>query len=79
MTDSSVLQNIFHMVVEVPRWTNAKMEVGSLNDYPVPCTCGSDLMLLVVIYWIKIFFSQSIKLEASHLVIKPHFCVLLVV
>lgn len=24
------LQNIFHMVVEVPRWTNAKMEVQVL-------------------------------------------------
>lgn len=22
-----ILQNIFHAVVEVPRWTNAKMEV----------------------------------------------------
>lgn len=25
------LQNIFHMVVEVPRWTNAKMEVQVLT------------------------------------------------
>ena len=26
-----MLQNIFHAVVEIPRWTNAKMEVMSPN------------------------------------------------
>lgn len=31
LTGSCLLQNIFHMVVEVPRWTNAKMEVQSFN------------------------------------------------
>lgn len=25
------LQNVFNMVVEVPRWTNAKMEVTTLH------------------------------------------------
>lgn len=25
------LQNVFNMVVEVPRWTNAKMEVNALE------------------------------------------------
>ena len=50
-----ILQNVFNMVVEVPRWTNAKMEVwnillasnGIINNDIKFC-----FKLFVIIFWI---------------------------
>jgi inorganic pyrophosphatase len=32
LTFSLFFQDVFHMVVEVPRWSNAKMEVSFTSD-----------------------------------------------
>uniref|UniRef100_A0A8C2GK64 inorganic diphosphatase n=1 Tax=Cyprinus carpio TaxID=7962 RepID=A0A8C2GK64_CYPCA len=38
-------ENIFHAVVEVPRWTNAKMEVRNLQHLVQTSGCGSSQTL----------------------------------
>lgn len=42
--------NVFNMVVEVPRWTNAKMEVCVMLTF-YNLALASDVKLIDFLYW----------------------------